>query len=72
MKAIFAPSGDHAGDWLDFLALVNWRAAPVRAIGQPDLGFVGVVVPVRFANRVHIQRPSGEISGEPTRFSDRI
>ena len=27
MKASFEPSGDQAGDWLDFLALVSWRPA---------------------------------------------
>ena len=31
MKASFDPSGDHAGDWLDFFALVSWRVAPAVA-----------------------------------------
>ena len=28
VKAMRAPSGDHLGDPLDFLALVNWRVVP--------------------------------------------
>jgi hypothetical protein len=31
MNASFAPSGDQAGDWLDFFALVSWRVVPVVA-----------------------------------------
>ena len=31
MNAIFDPSGDHAGDRLDFFACVSCRAAPVAA-----------------------------------------
>ena len=28
VKAMREPSGDHFGDALDFLALVNWRGVP--------------------------------------------
>ncbi len=72
MKASFDPSGDHAGDWLDFFALVSWRVAPLVASASQIS--VSYALSSQFDSRTvyATRRPSGEISGEPARFNERI
>src|SRR5437868_15458803 len=72
MNAIFEPSGDHAGARLDFLAFVSWRTAGFDVSASQNS--VSYALSSQFVSRTvyATQRPSGEIWGEPTRFSDRI
>ena len=52
VNAMRVPSGDHRGEPLDFLPLVNWRVVAGGDVGDPDLRLVGVLVPVRLAHGV--------------------
>ena len=72
MNASLDPSGDHAGERLDFFACVSSRAAPVVASASQ------ICVSYAFSSQFVLRtvyatrRPSGEISGVPTRSSERI
>src|SRR5215471_7034274 len=72
MNASLAPSGDHAGARLDFLAFVNCRGAPPAAsASQISVSYaLSSQLVSRAVYATHL--PSGEISGDPARFSDRI
>ena len=78
MNARRRPSGDHAGALLDFFARVSWRgcesSAVVSGFGRTALTIqisVSKAFSSQFVSRTvyATRRPSGEITGEPTRFS---
>src|SRR6476646_10338665 len=72
MSARRDPSGDHAGAWLDFFDAVSFREAPVAASAIQIC--VSYALSSQFVSRTvyATHRPSGDSSGEPARFSERI
>src|SRR5437867_2245432 len=72
MNASFEPSGDQDGERLDFFAFVSWRVAPLAASASQIS--VSYALSSQFVSRTvyATHRPSGEIFGEPARFSERI
>jgi hypothetical protein len=70
MNARRRPSGDHAGALLDFFARVSWRGSVPAEVATIHIS-VSKAFSSQFVSRTvyATRRPSGEITGEPTRFN---